>query len=108
MKKVFLAAALSTGLMLAPASQAKAEVITLTVAEVVLTAVGSAIVGLHLDDMMTKHKAKHMVHSRANGVNLSANDVRGLQSYLNTAGCNAGAEDGIWGPRTSAAVARCF
>ena len=105
MKRIILAALLATGLSSAPFGSANAS-ITLTAAELIAVVLGSTTVGVHLKEhfhgVHMQHKAKYHSHS------LTPSQVRAIQAYLNSNGCNAGPVDGILGPKTKAAIKACF
>ena len=107
MKKIILAAALATGLAAAPVAASAS--VTLTTLQLVGIVLGAGIVG----HAATGHAHGHYGHSGHHGVlghshTLSKWQVMRLQRDLHNMGCNPGPVDGVLGPRTRAAINRCY
>ena len=99
MKKILLAAAVAGGLFAAPlAASASVTVSTLGLAAIIM----GSVVGGHI--LTHEAQSPHIDYGHVP----SKWEIMRLQRDLRNKGCNPGPIDGIVGPRTRAAIERCY
>jgi opacity protein-like surface antigen len=106
MKKIFLAAALAAGLAAAPVAASAS--ITLTTLELVGIILGAGVVGHAATGHAHGHSGHGILGLHGHSHGLNKWQVMRLQRDLHNMGCNPGPIDGVIGPRTRAAIARCY